>query len=320
MENAPRCCREGWVLVFAGSRRCTDAETRYAPICGEALGVAWSLTKARMFTLGCKDLLVTTDHNPLVAILGNKSLEDIPNPRLLRLKEKTLRFRFEIKYCPGKMNHGPDAFSRAHAKVGSISMFDMDDGYDGDDSDTDELAAAVNACILDGGDNAMVAALDDAVIDFPTVAIDGAQDQEFQALRAAILEGFPEERLCRAIVLPFYKDRARLSIVSEGDLEVIMFTDSDANNRIFIPRSLRNRVKENLHAAHQRDITRIRMRANQHVYWPSMAADLRSYVDQCKFCQINRPSQPKEPLISADQPSYPFEKVAADYFIINGVY
>ena len=320
MDNAPRCCREGWVLVFAGSRRCTDAETRYAPICGEALGVAWSLTKARMFTLGCKDLLVTTDHNPLVSILGNRSLEDIPNPRLLRLKEKTLRFRFEIKYCPGKMNHGPDAFSRAHSKVGSIRVFDTEGEDDEDDTHTEELAAVVNACILDGGDSALVAALDDAVIDMTEVAMECAQDQEFQAVRASILEGFPEERLCRPIVLPFLKDQARLSIVSEGDLEVMMFTDSDANQRIFIPRSLRNRVKENLHAAHQRDLARVKLRANQHVYWPAMAADLRSFINQCRFCQINKPSQPKEPLILAEQPSYPFEKVAADYFLVGGIY
>ena len=319
MEMAPRCCREGWVLVFAGSRRCTDAETRYAPICGEALGVAWSLTKARMFTLGCKDLLVTTDHNPLVAILGSKSLEDIANPRLLRLKEKTLRYSFKIKYMPGKMNQGPDAFSRAHAKVGSIRLFD-DDEEPSDFDTTMEIASVMNACVIDGMDHALVSALDNAVIDMTEVALEGSKDQEFLALRAAILEGFPEERLCRKLILPFFKDRTRLSIVTEEDLETITFTDSDGNVRVFVPRSLRNRVKESLHAAHQRDLTRVKMRANQHVYWPSMAADIKSYLDQCRFCQINRPSQHKEPMLISDPPTYPFEKVAADYFLIGGIY
>ena len=62
------------------------------------------------------------------------------------------------------------------------------------------------------------------------------------------------------------------------------------------------------------------MRANRHVYWPAMAADLRSYIDQCKYCQVNRPSQPKEPMLTTEQPAYPFEKVAADYFLVGGVY
>ena len=99
-----------------------------------------------------------------------------------------------------------------------------------------------------------------------------------------------------------------------------MDLDSDGNVRVFIPRSLRNRVKENLHAAHQRDLTRVKMRANQHIYWPSMAAEIKSYLDQCNFCQMNRPSQPKEPMLVSDPPTYPFEKVAADYFLSGGMY
>ena len=59
----------------------------YAPIEGEVLGVVWSLEKARMFTLGCPNLLVTVDHEPLISILGDKGLADIPNPRLYRFKE-----------------------------------------------------------------------------------------------------------------------------------------------------------------------------------------------------------------------------------------
>ena len=90
LAMAPRCCKEGFKIVFAGSKRCSGAESRYAPIEGEALGVVWSLDKARMFTLGCPNLLVTVDHEPLVPILGNKDMADIANSRLYRFKEKTL--------------------------------------------------------------------------------------------------------------------------------------------------------------------------------------------------------------------------------------
>ena len=75
-------CKDGFKIVFAGSKRCSGAESRYAPIEGEALGVVWLLEKARMFTLGCPNLLVTVDHEPLISILGDKGLADIPNPRL----------------------------------------------------------------------------------------------------------------------------------------------------------------------------------------------------------------------------------------------
>ena len=59
LEKAPRCCSDGWQIIFTGSKKCSGVESRYTPIEGEAFGVAWSIEKARMFTLGCLDLLVT---------------------------------------------------------------------------------------------------------------------------------------------------------------------------------------------------------------------------------------------------------------------
>ena len=82
LEKAPRCCKDEFKIMLTGSKKGSDAESRYASIKGEALGVVWSLDKARMFTLGCPNLLVTVDHEPLVPILGNKDMADIANPRL----------------------------------------------------------------------------------------------------------------------------------------------------------------------------------------------------------------------------------------------
>ena len=49
----PSCCKSGWFIVAVGSRFCTPAESRYAPIEGELLGVSWALFKTSHFTLGC---------------------------------------------------------------------------------------------------------------------------------------------------------------------------------------------------------------------------------------------------------------------------
>ena len=65
INRAPVCCPEGWHLVFAGSRFCTNAEQRYAPIEGEAAVISWALEKCRMFILGCSNVIVVTDHEPL---------------------------------------------------------------------------------------------------------------------------------------------------------------------------------------------------------------------------------------------------------------
>ena len=38
-----RCCNEGWALTYCNSRFCSKAESRYSPVEGEALAVAWGL-------------------------------------------------------------------------------------------------------------------------------------------------------------------------------------------------------------------------------------------------------------------------------------
>ena len=113
-SDIPTCCAEGWKLVFAGSQFNNRAESRYSPVEGECLAVVKALQKptVRYFIIGCEDLVICTDHKPLVKLLGNRKLEDIDNPRLLSLKEKTLRYRFTMKHVPGKTNKLTDATSR----------------------------------------------------------------------------------------------------------------------------------------------------------------------------------------------------------------
>ena len=111
-EQAPVCCKSGWHLVYAGSRFTSPAESRYAPKEGEALAVAWSLHHSHMFTLGCPNLIVASDHKPLLGIFRDRDLGTIMNPRIMRFKEKTLRYRFKIVYCPGKLTLGADTMSR----------------------------------------------------------------------------------------------------------------------------------------------------------------------------------------------------------------
>ena len=82
------------------------------PVEGEALAVAEGLAKARFFVLGCKDLIVVVDHKPLVKILGDRSLVDLPNARLRNLNEKTLHFKFQVCYIPEVKNRVPDETSR----------------------------------------------------------------------------------------------------------------------------------------------------------------------------------------------------------------
>ena len=97
IETAPTCCHDGWKLVFAGSRFTTDAESRYSPTEGEALAVTWSLKHARMFVLGCNQLMVVTDDKPLLGIFKDRELDKLTSQRLCKLKEKTFLYTFTIQ-------------------------------------------------------------------------------------------------------------------------------------------------------------------------------------------------------------------------------
>ena len=108
----PGCCPDGWQTVFCASKFNNAAQSRQAPIEGEASSVAWAMEKCKFFLLGLPEFILCVDHLPLINILGNKELCDIPNPRLLRYKEKTLMFRFKPIHVPGKKNVVPDCWSR----------------------------------------------------------------------------------------------------------------------------------------------------------------------------------------------------------------
>ena len=84
------------------------------------------LEQTKYFTMGNNNLLVVTDHAPFVKLLlGDRRLDEIDNPRLFRLKQRTLMWRFDIEYQPGKSNKVSDALSRypnRYAEMDSLAM------------------------------------------------------------------------------------------------------------------------------------------------------------------------------------------------------
>ena len=62
------------------SRSMTSTEQRYAQIEKEALATTWACEKFNDYILG-KDILIETDHKPLVPLFGTKLLDQLP-PRI----------------------------------------------------------------------------------------------------------------------------------------------------------------------------------------------------------------------------------------------
>ena len=92
-------------------RSMSETETRYAQIEKEAIAITWACEKFSTYILG-KHISIDIDHKPLVPLLGNKHLNNLP-PRVLRLCLRLMRFSYSIQHVPGKFLYTHDTLSRA---------------------------------------------------------------------------------------------------------------------------------------------------------------------------------------------------------------
>ncbi|KAJ8027672.1 hypothetical protein HOLleu_29679 [Holothuria leucospilota] len=100
-----------WKLVFCASKATTSTEQNYPPIEREALGATWACDTFANFLVGLK-FTIETDHKPLISLLGQKDLNDLP-PRIQRFRIRLMRYSYNIVHIPGKDLVVPDDLSRA---------------------------------------------------------------------------------------------------------------------------------------------------------------------------------------------------------------
>ena len=342
-SRTPTCCKTGWRLCLVGSRFLQPAETRYAPIEGEALAVAYALHQCRYFVLGCKDLIVATDHKPLLYVLNDRSLADIQNRRLQNIKEKTLSYRFTMCHVPGKKHLGPDAASRY--PVGPAESLNLpgepvetefDDApltsqlradiLEGlaivDDGESDDTSLILEACSMLASictsepdpkpdchhqpEPTLASTSQSAlVVTWADVQTASANDTTTQEMFTLLRAGFPgDARSLSASARPYFP-YSHAMYELDG---VLMMSD-----RIVVPASLCHNILQLLHAAHQ-GVDRMKSRASESVFWPGIVGDITKTRWSCLDCHKMAPSNPNQPPTTPPEPEYPFQYLAADYF------
>ena len=83
-----------------------------------------------------------------------------------------------------------------------------------------------------------------------------------------------------------------------------------------VSKSVRNDVLSQIHEGHM-DMSKCRLRAWTSVYWPSINGEIEDIVRQCEMCQLSKPKNQKEPLISAAIPSTHWTKIDVDLCELN---
>ena len=327
-SSVPGCCEHGWRITLAGSRFLKPAETRYAPVEGEALAIAWSLEHTKHFTQGQDNLVIVTDHKPLVKLFGDRALDQISNSRLFSLKQRTLPWRFSIVHMAGKDNSFSDATSRNPVdsdEQEGISNTEILAGImipEIDDVDKDDLAT-----LSTSNDNEFRA------ITWEIVRQETQSDDTLHNLSILVNSSFPDDKSdVPQELLPYWSVRNNLytmdGVILMNDKVLIPpplreeATNSlvnGAGTRILIPPKLRPEIVQSLHAAHQ-GVGSMNERAKAGVYWPGITKDIESARAGCTSCNRIMPSQARTPPLEPWIPSTPFEAIACDYFHLIGHY
>ena len=208
--------------------------------------------------LGCTDLVVVTDHKPLLNILNDRCLADIENRRLRNLKEKTLSYQFEIVHVPGRKNLGPDAASRypvgpavqlqipgeppeanfstkgvRHTILDNLASMEFAEG-DVDKAFITEMECSIMAMTDLHSHSCCVCTTASAsaynVVSWEHIKMATQEDKEMQDLMKFIKSGFPDDaRILPAHVKPYNPYQSSMYIVDN----VVMLGD-----RVVVPQAL----------------------------------------------------------------------------------
>ena len=286
---------EVWVLVQAGSRFLSDAESRYAIIELEMLAISWAVSKCRLFLAGLPHFKVVTDHHPLIPILNTHRLDEVENPRLQRLKTRVMGYNFTAQWIKGALNSTPDALSR-HPVSDPLPLDLHTERDPGNEPEVTIADIRAMSCSQES-------------LRLHELRRHAEEDCCLQQLRHYILAGFPEHRsqlpeVCR----PFWNIRNQLTL--DDDLLVY-------GCRLLIPAAMRREVLRHLHESHQ-GLVRTKERARLIVYWPGLDNDIDNIISSCKQCQDHLPSNPREPIAFKPTPGRPFQELAIEFCAYAG--
>ncbi|XP_054259897.1 uncharacterized protein K02A2.6-like [Macrosteles quadrilineatus] len=275
-----------WKPISYISRTLTESEKNYSNIEREALAVTWSCDKLKQYIIG-KDIIIETDHKPLVSILTNKDLNDL-TPRIQRLRLRLMRYSYRVTYTPGKHLATADCLSRS--PLPSKESYDLEK----------EVEFAVSSVITNlGTTDAIIQKICDAQKSCPILR----RIQQFCSSE------WPDKSKLPNALKPYYPVRHEISFC-EG---VLLKGD-----RLIIPSDLRLDMLNRIHSGHF-GISKCRLRASHSMWWPGISSDIEQTVNECPKCTEFR-SQHHEPLMTSEIPSRPWEKACIDLFKIDGTW
>ena len=274
--------QEGKPICYA-SKALTPTEINYAQIEKEMYAIVFGCRYFHQYIYG-RDVLVQTDHKPLVSIV-TKPIHAAP-ARLQRMILQLQKYHLVLVHVPGKKIPVADTLSRKFLPDTLPSI-------------SEDLEAQVHLVTSS-------LPVSDARIE--QIRTETISDPQLVDLSSMILNGWPDyQSQCPYSVREFWNCRDELSVVDQ----IVM-----KGHRIVIPQSLRSEMLDKLHTGHS-GIERTLRRARDTIFWPGITRQINDLTSSCSVCLFNRNSKPKEPLRFTEVPDYPWQVVAIDLFAWN---
>ena len=268
--------------IAYGSKTLTGAETRYANIERELLGVVGGLEKFNYFTFG-RPVTVLTNYKLLIAI-SKKSLVNAP-ARLQQLLLRLAKYNVELQWIPGKEMIFSDHLSH-NITMGDSSNKPTCEGLD----------LKIHDVYLNASDDKCL-----------SLAAETDKDPMMQALKHQIINGWPHIRSeCGKNLQDFWNYRDELSVLDGLVLK---------GSHIVIPESCRHEILDQLHEGHF-GIDRTKLHARDSVYWPNINKDIECLVKTCDLCQEHSHRNSKDPAIPRDIPIQAWTTIQMDLFTL----
>ena len=269
-----------WAPMAYAARSMTESEERYAQIEKECLGLVFGCEKFHSYIYGLQNVEAETDHKPLITI-AKKNLVDM-TPRIQRLMMKLQRYDLRLSFTPGKFLIMADALSRAR--------------YTQMHTDT-ETEQDVDLHV-----NMVLSNLPVSDVQWTNICVETKKDPILKRVMKYLHEGWPKGA-CKQ----YFPYRDELAILNGVILK---------GSRIVVPTSLRKDMLSRLHEGHA-GMEKAKRMARVNLFWPGMNDDIEKLVTNCETCLKYRYSQPKQPMIIANDATQPWEKVGADLFHLN---
>ena len=277
-------------LGMCVSRKLRDVEQRYTNTEREALAVLWAL-KRLAYIYDTSKLIVLTDHQPLLGILKKDTVKDTASARLERYRSELkphIRNGTRIQYLQGALNPA-DLFSRLPEEGGEID---------------DKKSASSSARV-------------DPSIDLVANVV--VPDKPWLEGRAAILRWSDilwvqqRDTQVQTIMGDMEEHGSEEYAVVEGVLcRQWKGTQADRLLRVFLPQELRHTAMQAAHGLPHSGYEVMLQVLKQRVFWPTMRADIKDFLERCQPCAERGVQGKKGLLDKAEIPTSPWQVVGLD--------